>query len=202
MQSSRLDRLLSLLGWKTGVVALVGLLLTQVFLANYVIPNVQSRRPEAVKDGMLVMVDYQGLATAAEEYRIFDLYKPDILGYVQLLYAVDFVIALSIAVLFASLIGVMVKYLDRAARGSWPGRWRWLPLMGFCAMPFDFAENALALFLTARNPAQIYYGLATVEGVLTALKELGSGLAMATTVVVLLAVLVRVGQARARPRSA
>src|SRR6266545_4331936 len=107
---------------KTAFVGFGVLILTQVFLASYVIPSIQSRHPEAVNNGTLIMMDFQPLATPEEEYRVLNLYTPDIVGYVQMLYATDFILPLSATFLFLGLIGVMLKYVDEG------NQWRWLLL--------------------------------------------------------------------------
>lgn len=167
--------------WKNAAVAVGVTLLANFALAGYILPSIEARRPEAMDGGFLVMIDLQPLVSAAEAYRIFDLYKPDILGFVRLLYAVDFVIPVAFACFFACMIGKMLRYLGTK------GGWRAALLLPFAAVPFDYTENVLSLVLISLyQGGQVFPALAGVAGLATAGKFLSLGLTGLVVVVLLL----------------
>ena len=167
--------------WKITIIGLAVFILAQIFLASFVIPNIKLRQPLAIENGLLIMVDGQPLATPIEEYSVFNLYKPNIVGYVYLLYAIDFLLPLSLAIFFASLIGMMIKNLRKIPN--------LIILLVFLPVFFDYLENGIALFLISQNPTNIYLGLAQFEGIITALKLMSSGLVIITTIFLLLLIL-------------
>ena len=82
------------------------------------------------------------------------------------------------------LIGKMLRYLETK------GPWRAALLVPFAAIPFDYTENALSLFLLGQyQDGQVFPTLARMAGIVTAAKFLGLG-CMGVT---LLAVLLRTG---------
>lgn len=169
--------------WRNAALAVGGVALSNLAMGGYVLPNIQARRPEALDDGFLVMIDLEPLRSAEEVYRIFDLYEPDILGFVELLYALDFVLPLAFAVFILCLIGKMLRYLEVKE-----GRWRAaLLLLPFAALPFDYIENALSLFLMSEyQDGQVFPTLARVASISTAAKFLGLGCIGLTLVALLL----------------
>jgi hypothetical protein len=169
--------------WRNAALALGGIVLSNLAMGGYILPNIQARRPEALEDGFLVMIDLEPLRSAEEVYRIFELYEPDILGFVRLLYALDFVMPLMFAVCILCLIGKMLRYLEVKAGG-----WRTAALLlPFAALPFDYTENALSLFLIGQyQDGQVFPTLARVASIATAAKFLGLVCAGLTMVVLLL----------------
>lgn len=170
--------------WRNFALAVGAFALSNLALSEHILPNIQARQPKALEDGFLVMTDLQPLRSAEEVYRIFDLYTPDILSFVRLLYALDFVTPLAFGVCFFCLIGKMLRYLETK------GPWRAALLVPFAAIPFDYTENALSLFLLGQyQDGQVFPTLARMAGIVTAAKFLGLG-CMGVT---LLAVLLRTG---------
>ncbi len=151
---------------KTALVGLVLLLLSQGFLALHVVPHIQALQPQAVRDGVLVMVDFKPLESPEQAYAIFNLYADNILGYVKLLYATDFVLPIGSNLLFLGLMGVLLGY---AKKGD---RWRSLLVLPLAGVPFDYLENLLALFMIDHRGAHTYRGLASLLGVVSAFKAL------------------------------
>lgn len=155
--------------WRNAALAVGGIVLSNLAMGEYILPNIQARRPEALEDGFLVMIDLEPLRSVEEVYRIFDLYKPDILGLVQLLYALDFVTPLALAVFLLCLIGKMLRYLQVKEGG-----WRAALLLPFAALLFDYTENALSLFLISQyQDGQVFPTLARVASIATAAKFFG-----------------------------
>lgn len=185
--SARLSRL----GWKTTIVAFGAYVAIQLVVMRYVVPEVRARQPAAVEGSMLKLVDVVPFISADEAYRIFDLYQPDIVPYVRLFYALDIFWPLSAAVFWASLIALMLRYLGRA------DRWAWLCLLAFSALPFDYTEDILALFMIAQRPA-VHDGLARLGGIATAFKLLFVALILLTFVTLAVMVLVRFIRTRVR----
>jgi hypothetical protein len=181
------------LTWRTAAIALGVIVLSNVAMAVYLLPNIQARRPQAVEDGFPVMIDLEPLSSADEIYRVFDLYSPDILGLVRLLYALDFVMPLAFAVVLAVLIGKLLRYLGVKAGG-----WRASLLLPFAALPFDYTENVLALVLSSLyQDGQVFPTLARVAGVATAVKFL----CLALTGLALVALLLRAAVKRVNSRA-
>jgi hypothetical protein len=167
--------------WRTAALAFGVTLLANLAMKGYLFPNIEARHPEALNDGFLVMIDLEPLHSFEEIYRIFDLYTPDILGFVRLLYALDFVIPLAFAFLCLSLIGKMLRYLGKS------GGWRACLLLPFVALLFDYTENTLALFLIGQyQDGQVFPTLARVASIATASKFVGLGLTGLATVALLL----------------
>lgn len=167
--------------WTTAALALGVTLLANLAMKGYIFPNIEARHPEALKDGFLVMIDLEPLLSSEEIYRIFALYTPDILGFVRLLYALDFVTPLAFAFLCLTLIGKLLRYLGKA------DGWRACLLVPFAALLFDYTENALALFLIGQyQDGQVFPTLARVASIATAIKLVGLGLTGLTTVALLL----------------
>lgn len=167
--------------WKNAALAVGGILLSNVAMGAYILPCVEARQPEAVHDGLLVMIDLAPMISAEEVYKIFDLYHPDILGLVRLMYAVDFVMPLAFAVLLMCLIGKMLRYLDVRGIG------RLVLLLPFTSLLFDYVENTLSLVLIAQyQDGQVFPTLARVASVATVVKFLGLASAALTVVVLLL----------------
>jgi hypothetical protein len=167
--------------WRNFALAVGGIVLSNLAMGGYIIPSIEARRPQAVHDGFLVMIDLEPLRSVEEVYGIFDLYAPDILGFVRLLYALDFVMPLAFAVGIFCVIGKLLRYLEVK------GGWRAVLLMSFVALPFDYAENASSLFLISQyQDGQVFPTLARVAGIATAVKFLGLGCAGLTMVVLLL----------------
>jgi hypothetical protein len=134
-----------------------------------------------MNDGFLVMIDLQPLSSAEEVYRVYDLYTPDILGFVRLLYALDFVMPLLFAVGVLCLVGKLLRYLEVKAGG-----WRAVLLLPFAGLPFDYTENALSLLLIGQyQSGQVFPTLARVASIATAVKFLGLACAGVTMVVLL-----------------
>lgn len=168
--------------WRNVALAVGGTILCNLAMGGYVLPNIQARRPEAMDDGFLVMIDLAPLRSAEEVYRIFDLYTPDILGFVGLLYALDFVMPLMFAVGMVCLIGKMLQYLEVKA-----GAWRAALLVPFAALLFDYTENAASLFLIGQyQHGQVFPTLARLASLATAAKFLGLGCTGLTLVALLL----------------
>jgi hypothetical protein len=168
--------------WRTAALAFGVILLSNLAMKGYLSPNIQARQPEALKDGFLVMIDLEPLLSFEEIYRIFDLYTPDILGLVRLVYALDFVTPLAFAFLCLSLIGKLLRYLGVKAGG-----WRACLLLPFVGLLFDYTENALALFLIHQyQDGQVFPTLARVASIATASKFVGLGLTGLATVALLL----------------
>lgn len=164
-----LDHLERRATWRTAALALGGIVAVNVVMAGYVVPAIAERRPEAIVDGFPVMLDLAPVSSAEEVYRIFDLYSPDIVGLVRLLYTLDFLIPLFFAVLVSCLIGAMLRYLAIKE-----GPWRVTLLLPFCGLPFDYVENALSLFLLGQyQDGHVFPVVARVAGVATAAKFLG-----------------------------
>lgn len=181
------------LTWKNAALAFGVIVLSNVAMAGYLLPNIQARHPQAVEDGFLVMIDLKPLCSAEEVYRVFDLYTPDILGFVRLLYALDFVMPLAFAFVVAFLLGRMLRYL-----GVKEGGWRAALLLPFAALLFDYTENVLALFLMGQYPdGRVFPTLARVAGIATASKMLCLILAGLT----LVALLVRTAVKRIAPKA-
>ena len=168
--------------WTTAALAFGVTLLSNLAMKGYLFPNIEARHPEALNDGFLVMIDLVPLRSSEEIYRIFELYTPDILGFVRLLYALDFVIPLAFAFLCLALIGKLLRYLGVKAAG-----WRACLLVPFAALLFDYTENALALFLIGEyQDGLVFPTLARVASIATAGKFVGLGLTGLTTVALLL----------------
>jgi hypothetical protein len=177
----------------TGRLTLVGLgliVVCQVLMAACLLPGVQSRRPDAVANGALVMVDFQPLAAPEAQYRVLNLYSADVLGLVKAFYAVDFLLPVAMLLFFLGLYGVLLRRLGLE------GRWQWLLVLPLLGLPFDYAENALALTMLARLPEQLPT-LATITGVVTAVKLACYGTVMVTCV----GLAVAAGLARLRGRA-
>jgi hypothetical protein len=167
--------------WRNAALAVGGIVLSNLAMGGYIIPNIEARRPEAMKDGFLAMIDVAPLSSAEEVYRIFDLYTPDILGFVRLLYALDFVMPLMFAVLMLCLMGKMLRYLEVKE-----GAWRAALLLPFTGLLFDYTENASSLFLIGQyQDGQVFPTLARVASIATAAKFLGLGCSGLTMVVLL-----------------
>lgn len=184
--SKKMEKLASYLfdnlgNWKITILALIGFILIQIFLASYIIPQIETRQPSAVENGLLVMMDFQPLASSQKEYSIINLYKRGILGYVYLLYAFDFLIPLSLAIFFASLIGIGVKHMN--------GFPRKIILVAFTPLVFDYLENINALFLISQNPTHLYPELSLIEGIITAIKLTASFLLILGTALLFLYIL-------------
>lgn len=168
--------------WKNVALAIGGIVLSNLAMGAYILPKIEARRPDAVEDGFLVMIDLEPLRSAEEVYRIFDLYQPDILGLVRLLYAVDFVMPLAFAACLVFLTGKMLRYLEVKE-----GAWRAALLLPFAALLFDYAENASSLFLISRyQDGQVFPTLARVASIATAAKFLGLGCTGLTMLALLL----------------
>lgn len=185
--------------WRNAALAVVGIGLANLVMGLYILPNIKARRPEALEDGFLVMIDREPLCSAAEVYQIFDLYKPDILNFVRLLYGLDFVMPLMFAVCIVCLFGKMLRYLDVKAGG-----WRIVLLLPFAALLFDYVENALSLFLMGQyQDGQVFPALAGAAGIATAAKFLGLGCSGLTMVVLLLRTATKfIARKAGRPRGA
>ncbi len=182
-----LDGLARRATWTNAAIAVGVLAVANVMLAGYILPSIAAIRPEALEDDFLVMIDREPLLSVDEMYRIFDLYQPDILGLVQLLYAVDFVMPLAFGCLFACLIGKLLRYLEVKA-----GAWRVALLLPFAAIPFDYTENLLSLVLTSEyQEGRVFPVLARVATVATACKFLGLALTGLATVVLLVRTVVK-----------
>lgn len=194
MVHSLIDRAERHATWRTAALALGVTVLSNLAMIGYVLPGIQALRPEAMNDGFLRMIDLDPLLSSEAAYRIFELYTPDILGLVRLLYALDFVMPLAFALLCLSLLGKMLRYL-----GVTTGAWRACLLVPFAALLFDYTENSLALFLIDQHQhGQVFPTLARLASVATAAKFacLGlSGLAM-------LALLLRTAAKRIASRAA
>lgn len=181
------------LTWKNAALAFGAVVLSNAVMAGYILPNIQARRPAALESDFLVMIDREPLLSAAEVYRIFDLYTPDILGLVRLLYALDFVVPLALGFFLAVLFAKLLRYL-----GVRSGGWRALLLLPFAAPLFDYTENMLALVLTSRYQAgEVYPAVARVASLATAGKFVCLGLTGLTLVALLLWAVVRRVAARA-----
>lgn len=167
--------------WRTAAIAF-GVTLVSNLAMGYVLREIEARHPEALNDGFLVMIDLAPLRSSEEVYRIFDLYAPEILGYVRIVYALDFVMPLAFAFLFLSLIGNMLRYLGVKAGGS-----RACVLLPFVGLLFDYIENGLALFLIHQyQGGQVFPTLARVAGIATVIKFIGLSLTGLATVALLL----------------
>lgn len=178
--------------WRTAALAIGTIVLANLAMQSLALADIQARRPEALDDGFLVMIDREPLLSAAEVYRIFDLYTPDILGSVRLLYALDFVVPLAVACLCLALLGKMLRYLG--ARGIW----RVCLLLPFVAPLFDYTENALVLFLVGQyQDGQVWPTLASAASVATACKFA----ALSVTGLVMVVLLVRVVARRVGSRN-
>lgn len=161
-----IDALEGRLNWKNAAIAFAVIVLSNVAMAGYILPNIAARRPQALDDGFLIMIDLAPLRPADEVYKIFDLYTPDILGFVRMLYAVDFVMPLGFMFIVAVLLSKLLRYLGVRAGG-----WRTFILLPFVALAFDYSENLLALFLTSQyQDGQVFPTLARVASVATAFK--------------------------------
>lgn len=184
--------------WKHAVLAVGGIAVTNLAMAGYILPEIEARRPEALDDGFLVMIDLHPMGSVEEVYRIFDLYTPDILGLVRLLYALDFVLPLAFALLVLCLIGALLRRID-VGRGVR----RAALLVPFVALPFDYAENALSLFLIAQyQDGHVFPGLARVASSMTALKFLALVcIGLATAALLLRTAATLVARRTARPRT-
>lgn len=168
--------------WRNVALAVGGIGLTNLALAGYILPSIEARRPEALEDGFLVMIDLKPLCSAEQAYQIFDLYTPDILGLVRILYALDFVIPLLFAGCILGLIGKLLRYLEVKEGG-----WRLALLVPFAALLFDYMENTFALFLISQyQDGQVFPTLAGAAGIATAGKFLGLGGTGLTLVALLL----------------
>lgn len=184
---------------RNAALAIGGTVLVNLAMGGYVLPNIQARRPEAMQDGFLVMIDLQPLSSAEEVYRIFDLYQADILGFVRLLYALDFVLPLAFAVFIGCLIGKLLQYLEVKQ-----GVWRAALLVPFAALPFDYAENAASLFLISQyQDGHVFPTLARVASIATAAKFLGLAcIGLVTGILLLAAVVKLIARRVGRPRGA
>ncbi|GDX83627.1 hypothetical protein LBMAG42_54380 [Deltaproteobacteria bacterium] len=178
-----IDRLAPHATWKNAALALGVLLVSNLAMGRYILPNIEAKHPEALDDGFLVMTDLEPLRSPEEVHRIFDLYTPDILGSVWLLYALDFVTPLAFAVGLFCLMGKMLRYLEVKA-----GLWRMVLLLPFAGLLFDYAENVFSLFLIGQyQDGHVLPTLARVAGVATAVKFL----CLASTGLALVALLTR-----------
>lgn len=178
----RIDGLARRATWRTAALAFGAILLANLAMKGLLLPDIEARHPDVLDDGFLVMIDREPLRSSAEIYRIFDLYTPDILGTVRLLYAVDFVTPLAFAFLCLALIGKLLRYLGVKAGGL-----RICLLLPFAALLFDYAENALALFLIDQHQdGQVFPTLARVASVATTTKFVFLGLTGLTMVALLL----------------
>lgn len=170
------------LTWTSAALGFGVIVLSNVVMAGYLLPSIEARRPQALDDGFLRMIDLAPLRPAADVYAIFDLYTPDILGYVRMLYAVDFVFPAGFALVAAVLIHKLLRYL-----GVTEGAWRAAVLVPFAALPFDYIENVFALVLSSLyQGGAVYPTLALVAGVATALKFaclIVSGLTLVTLLI-------------------
>lgn len=182
--ASGISATLSRLGWKSTLIALVAYVAIRAVVMNYVVPEIRTRQPAAVEGRMLKVVDVAPFVSGEEAYRIFGLYQPDIVGYVRLFYALDILWPLASAFFWASLIAVMLKYLGRTER------WSWMCLLAFFALPFDYIENSLALFMIAQRP-DVHDGLARLGGIATAFKILFIALTLLTFLALAVMVLAR-----------
>jgi hypothetical protein len=188
---NRLERRLT---WKNAAFAFTVIVLSNLALMGYILPGIQTRQPAALESDFLVMIDRTPLLSAGEVYRIFDLYTPDILGLVRLVYAVDFVVPLALAFVVAVLLAKLLQYLRVLAGG-----WRALLLLPFAAPLFDDVENVLALVLTSQyQDGRVFPTLARVASVATACKFC----CLALTGVALLALLIRAAVKRIAPGAA
>lgn len=178
--SARLSRL----GWKSTLVAVGAYLAIQTVVMRYVVPEIRARQPAAIEGRMPKLVDIAPLVSGEEAYRIFALYQPDIVGYIRLFYALDYLWPLASAFFWASLIAVMLRYLGRTER------WSWMCLLAFFALPFDYIENSLALFMIAQRP-DVHDGLARLGGIATAFKLLFIALTLLMFVTLSVMVLAR-----------
>jgi len=168
--------------WKNAALAVGGIALSNLAMGGYILPTIQARRPQAMADGFLVMIDLEPLRSAEEVYQIFDLYEPDILGLVRLFYALDFVMPLMFAVFSLCLIGKMLRYLEVKE-----GIWRAALLLPFVGLLFDYMENASSLFLISQyQDGQVFPTLARVASIATAAKFLGLACTGLTMVALLL----------------
>ena len=187
-----IHRLEGRLTGRNAAVAFGVIVLSNIAMAGYLIPNIEARRPSAVEDGFLVMIDLKPLHSVEEMYKIFDLYTPDILGFVRLLYAVDFVFPLAFAFVVAFLLGKLLRHLEVKA-----GAWRTTLLLPFAAVAFDYTENVLALVLTSQyTDGHVFPTLARVAGVATA----GKMLCLILSGLTLVALLLRTAVKRLAPK--
>lgn len=181
--------------WRTAALAFGVTLLSNLAMKGHLFPNIQARHPEALQGDFLVMIDLQPLLSSEAIYRIFELYTPEILGFVRLVYAVDFVIPLAFAFLCLALIGKLLRYLGVEAGG-----WRACLLLSFAALPFDLTENALALFLIHQyQHGEVFPTLARMASIATTCKFVGLGLIGLTTVTLLLRAAAKLVASKARP---
>jgi hypothetical protein len=194
-----IDGLERLSTWRNAALGFGGIVLSNLAMGGYIIPNIEARRPEAVDDGFLVMIDLEPLRSAEEVYRIFDLYEPDVLGFVRLLYAVDFVMPVAFSVCLVCLIGMMLRYLEVKEGG-----WRAVLLLPLVAVLFDYAENAASLFLIGQyQDGRVFPTLARVASVMTAVKFLCLACAGLAMVVLLIRTVMKLVARRAgSPRGA
>lgn len=182
-----IDGLQRLASWRTAGSAVVVLVLVNLAMKGWLLPDIAARRPEAVDDGFLVMIDLEPLRSSAEVYRVFDLYTPDILGAVRMLYALDFVIPLAFACVLSTLIGKLLRSLGLTAGG-----WRACVLLPFVAMLFDDIENVLVLVLLGQYQDGVMSpALARAAGIVTLGKFVGLGLTALVLLVLLLRAAVR-----------
>lgn len=163
-QAPPLDRLNARLTWRNAAVALAVIVAANLALATWILPTIAARRPQAMHDDFLQMIDRAPLRSPEEIYEILGLYTPDILGPVRTLYALDFVIPLALAFILAVLFARMLRY-----QGVTSG-WRTLALLPFAAVSFDYAENLLALLLMSLDG--VHPTLARITGIVTACKFL------------------------------
>ncbi|MEZ4449000.1 MAG: hypothetical protein R3B09_05910 [Nannocystaceae bacterium] len=179
-RTSVLDGLERRATWRSAALALAVAVPSNLALAGYVLPALQARRPEAMDGDFLVMIDLEPLRSVDEIYRIYDLYTPDILDLVRLLYALDFAMPLALAVLLFCLIGALLRALGVKGRG------RALLVLPFVSVTFDFVENALSLLLLDRyQSGEVLPTLARAATLATTLKFVALS-AVGVTVVALL----------------
>lgn len=164
--------------WKWSVFAIVVFLLIQVILAGYVIPSIQKAHPQAIKNGLLIMMDSQPLASASKEYQVINLYTNNIRKFVYLLYGFDFLIPASLTLFFLSLMGIFLKYLKKI-------NWHFLFFFPLGTVLFDYLENINALFLISQYPKYRFDFLANLEGYFTAAKVSFTALVMLSTLILI-----------------
>ncbi len=170
-----------------GKLALIGLtifILCQIFLASYLIPEIQKLQPEAIDGGALRMIDFQPFSTPEATYNILTMYRPEVVQYVFAMYKTDFIFPLAMVLFFLGVIGKMRRTLQLTANA-----WRLLLLIPILGLPFDYAENLSGLFMLANLP-QRYDLLARITGVFTALKLCFYVLTVATTLALFIWILV------------
>lgn len=196
MPARLIDGLVRAATWRNTALAFGGMVLSNLALGGYVLPSIQARQPAAMDDGFLVMVDLVPLCSADQAYRIYDLYTPDILGLVRLLYALDFAMPLMFALFAVCLLGAMVRVLEVK------GGLRATLLLPFVAVSFDYVENALSLLLIGQyQDGRVFPTLARVTGIVTTAKFLAlAGVGLALVILLLRTVMTLLARRASRPQ--